>query len=93
MNENQYQKWQDGQIAQWEALCGRCGACCGAFDGDPCEHLCRDDAKKYHCSIYEHRFGTHKTISGKEIKCVPIRNILHASWPGDSCWGYKKAFF
>ncbi len=88
--QNKYLNWQSQQLEQWEAKCGRCGACCGAFDGDPCEHLRQDDAKKYFCSIYDHRFGTHKTVSGKTINCVPIRQILHNSWPGDFCCGYKK---
>ncbi len=96
-DEQLYQHWQQEQEERWEAKCGRCGACCGAFDGDPCEHLRRRDpdvpgraARQYFCTIYERRFGTHKTLSGKEIHCVPIRQILNASWPGDHCCGYKK---
>ncbi len=89
-DDEKYAALQQEQIAQWEAHCGRCGACCGAYDGDPCEHLRRSDDKKYFCGIYEHRFGEHKTISGKTINCVPIRQILHSSWPGDHCCGYKK---
>jgi hypothetical protein len=90
-DQNQYIQWHKQQEEQWESRCGRCGACCGAFDGDPCEHLRQDAQRKYYCSIYDHRFGTHKTLSGKEIRCVPIRQILHFSWPGDSCCGYKKS--
>ena len=94
MSDNsRYQQLQKAQEAQWEAKCGRCGACCGAFDGDPCEHLRRGSAgagRQYFCAIYQHRFGTHKTLSGKEIRCVPIRQILYTSWPGDACCGYKK---
>lgn len=91
MNDNSeaYQRWQEGQLRAWEAKCGRCGACCGTVDGDPCEHLRKDNNSKYFCSIYEHRFGLRKTVSGKEFACVPIRQILHQSWPGDSCCGYK----
>ena len=66
---------------------------CGAYDGDPCEHLRRAEGVKthgYYCSIYDHRFGLHNTVSGNKIRCVPIRQILHASWPGDECCGYKK---
>lgn len=92
MNQEQerYHQFQEQELARWEAKCGRCGACCGAYDGDPCEHLRKDNQQKYFCSVYEHRFGQHKTISGKQINCVPIRQILHASWPGDSCCGYKN---
>lgn len=85
-----YQEWQRNQHDAWEAKCGRCGACCGAFDGDPCEHLRKEAAKGYYCSIYENRFGPHKTVSGKDINCVPIRKILHSKWPGDECCGYKQ---
>ena len=89
-DQNQYDQWQQQELVKWEAKCGRCGACCGAFDGDPCEHLRKDASRKYFCSIYENRFGVHKTLSGKDINCVPIRQILHNSWPGDTCCGYKK---
>ena len=34
-----YQALQTEQFRRWEALCGHCGACCGAAEGDPCEHL------------------------------------------------------
>ncbi len=88
-DQEKYQTWRDEQTARWESLCGRCGACCGAYDGDPCEHLRQDEGKKYYCSIYATRFGMHKTISGKDIRCVPIRDILNSSWPGDHCCGYK----
>ena len=90
MDEKQkYEKWQLTQQDRWESLCGRCGACCGTKDGDPCEHLGRSEDNKYFCRIYENRFGLHKTVSGKPFKCVPIRQILHTSWPGDECCGYK----
>lgn len=88
-DQERYQRIQAEQERAWEAKCGRCGACCGAFDGDPCEHLVKAFDGHYACSIYENRFGLHKTVSGKEIRCVPIRQILHKSWPGDSCCGYK----
>lgn len=63
-----------------EALCKRCGACCGATEGDLCEHLKKDPAEGYFCDIYEGRFGLRKTISGEPILCVPIRNVLHKTW-------------
>ncbi len=90
LDDQKYEQWQEEQTRKWEALCGRCGACCGAFDGDPCEHLRKDGQHKYYCSIYENRFGVHKTINGNEIICGPIRKILHSHWPGDQCCGYKK---
>jgi uncharacterized cysteine cluster protein YcgN (CxxCxxCC family) len=88
--QERYEQRQKEQEARWEALCGRCGACCGVTEGDPCEHLRGSKKGKYFCSIYENRFGMHKTVSGKPFQCVSIRQILHASWPGDECCGYKK---
>jgi uncharacterized cysteine cluster protein YcgN (CxxCxxCC family) len=87
---HRYAQWQEMQEKRWESLCGRCGACCGAVEGDPCEHLRGSKKGDYYCSIYENRFGLHKTLSGKPFLCVPIRKVLHESWPGDECCGYKK---
>jgi hypothetical protein len=89
-DEIRYNALQEQQLKTWEATCTRCGACCGIIEGDPCEHLVETPDGKYACEIYENRFGLHKTRSGKPFRCVPIRDILHKSWPGDSCCGYKK---
>ncbi len=85
-----YQNWQQKQLDAWENKCTRCGACCGVAEGDPCEHLVEASKGKYICSIYENRFGFHKTVSGKVFECVSIRQILHKWWPGDQCCGYKR---
>ncbi len=85
-----YQKHLKKKLELWEAKCTRCGVCCGIVEGDPCEHLVEVGKGVYGCSIYENRFGEHKTVSGKVFRCVPIRDILHKSWPGDQCCGYKK---
>ncbi|MEI7998614.1 MAG: hypothetical protein WCH62_03815 [Candidatus Omnitrophota bacterium] len=91
LDQNAYENWQQQQQERWEALCVRCGACCGAFDGDPCEHLRTDVSQKYYCVVYENRFVVQKkTLTGKNINCVPIRGILNSSWLGDSICGYKK---
>lgn len=89
LDEQRYAKAQEEKRIEWEKDCKNCGACCGIVEGDPCEHLKKGDKNSYTCAIYENRFGEHKTKSGKVIKCVPIRNILHKSWPGDSKCGYK----
>lgn len=89
-DEARYKILQEEQERQWEAKCTRCGACCGIIEGDPCEHLVELKCGKYACAIYERRFGLHKTRSGKPFRCVPIRDILHLSWPGDRCCGYKN---
>jgi len=90
--EQDYEVWLRYRQECWEARCGRCGACCGAFDGDACEHLRKDEFQKYDCAIYENRFGKHRTLHGHEIHCVPIRQILHSFWPGDACCGYKMKY-
>ena len=89
-DEVKYSQWQEQQLLKWEALCDGCGACCGIVDGDPCEHLNKLENGRYTCNIYESRFGVHKTISGLSLKCVPIRDILHKSWPGRNLCSYKN---
>jgi len=90
IEKDQFDAWQQKQLEAWESLCGRCGACCGLAEGDPCEHLVQDSLGKYQCNVYANRFGIRRSISGREFKCVPIRDILHLSWIGDQCCGYKK---
>jgi len=85
-----YQEYWDGKEEDMENLCARCGACCGAFDGDPCSQLQTMPDGTYLCRIYRDRFGVQKTVQGKEITCVPIRTILHASWKYKSSCAYIK---
>ena len=84
-----YDELQSRQQRDWEDRCLHCGACCGIKDEDPCEHLQIDNEGKSRCHIYENRFGFHKTKSGKKFRCVPVRDILHKSWPGDDQCAYK----
>ena len=90
LDQGRYDQWHDIQAKRWESLCGRCGACCGVTEGDPCEHLRGSRKGEYFCSIYENRFGEHRTVSGKIFMCVPMRQLIHGSWPGDECCGYKR---
>jgi hypothetical protein len=90
--QDEYQHWLKEQEDRWEALCGHCGACCGVGEDDPCEHLRGGKKGEYYCSIYTNRFGEHRTVNGKIFNCVPIRQIIHARWPGDVCCGYKREF-
>jgi len=76
---------------EWEALCCRCGACCGAFE-DPCRNLVRNADNTFHCAAYEHRLGMQQTVGGKEFCCVPIRVILAQHWQNDRLCAYKKQF-
>jgi len=85
-----YQKQQEQQYAAWEKSCLCCGACCGVVDEDPCENLECLSPGKYSCRVYENRFGLHKTLGRKDFKCVPIREILNKTWPGDQSCVYKK---
>jgi hypothetical protein len=93
MDENDLEKYnyfQTQQYVKWENACRRCGACCGKNDGDPCEHLVVKNPGQTFCGIYEQRFGLRKTISGQYFQCVPLRQILHDSWPGDWSCVYKR---
>jgi len=85
-----YRDLQKSKLEEWEALCLHCGACCGSIEGDLCENLIKLSENKYFCRVYGNRFGEHHTISGKKMNCVPIRDILYKSWPGDTNCAYKK---
>jgi len=75
---------------QWftENKCKRCGTCCGSQDGHPCEHLARDGDRHY-CTVYESRFGIHKTTTGRIFRCVSIREIIEANGGFPGC-GYLR---
>jgi len=90
MEKLRYEKYQKEAQIKHEALCARCGACCGSKDGDPCIYLKQEPSGKYHCDIYEARFGPHKTISGDDFVCVPIREVFRDNWPGKSMCVYVK---
>ncbi len=85
-----YELYQDKRRQEYEALCKRCGACCGALDKDPCEHLKPAENNKYLCDIYAHRFGLRSTVAGKKFLCIPIRKILFKTWSGSELCAYKK---
>ena len=72
-----------------EEHCARCGVCCGALDGHPCEHL-RRDAQAYYCEIYGQHRGFHHTVDGLPFRCVSIREIIEAVG-GYECCAYVQA--
>ncbi|MDD4294848.1 MAG: hypothetical protein PHP69_04985 [Candidatus Omnitrophica bacterium] len=74
---------------EWEALCIRCGGCCGAFD-DPCKHLRKGSDGKFFCEIYDHRFGVRESVKGEKFDCVHITKILDVPWKNDHLCVYKK---
>lgn len=89
-DSSRYLELQEQQAKAWEEACVGCGACCGTVDGDPCEFLTEQRKGKYFCRIYKNRFGLHRTLGGREFQCVPLRQILHKTWPGDGNCAYKK---
>ena len=91
MDSREYFEKQDQQSADYEAICLRCGACCGALDGDPCLNLVKAADNKYFCKSYDTRIGTQKTVSGKQFHCVPIRNVLEYDGAHPGCAYKKKA--
>ncbi|MDD5731228.1 MAG: hypothetical protein PHN57_08925 [Candidatus Omnitrophica bacterium] len=89
MEELRYLLKQEEQAKEHEALCRRCGACCGAFDGDPCLNLSRDGNDKYYCLKYDTRLGRQQTVSGRTFNCVPIRDLFKFYPPYPDCPYFK----
>jgi uncharacterized cysteine cluster protein YcgN (CxxCxxCC family) len=75
MEDTSYQKKLEEQEAAYEALCRRCGECCGAFGEDPCEHLVETGDGRHECDSYADRLGPQKTRSGVIFTCVTMRNV------------------
>ena len=67
-----------------EDRCRRCGVCCGAIDGHPCEHLQRDGTA-YICEIYGRHHGYHHTVDGIPFRCVSIREVIEAGGGYEGC--------
>ena len=60
-------------------LCTRCGVCCGATDGHPCEHLVRGADGTFLCEIYENRLGPHRTVDGHRFACATIKQVIETT--------------
>jgi uncharacterized cysteine cluster protein YcgN (CxxCxxCC family) len=73
---------------EYEALCARCGKCCG-LETDPCANLNKDASGKYYCASYESRLGRQATVSGRVFTCVPIREVVKKGLPNEGC-GYGR---
>ena len=91
MDNERYNQIQEQKYQAHEALCKRCGACCGVLEEDPCEHLKKGSDDRYFCDTYNNRFSLQKTVKGEPILCVPIRNMLHKTWWGRSQCAYIKS--
>lgn len=85
MDEPEFQLHQKEQFEEYEAICKHCGACCGAYDGDPCANLIRHVDGKYLCSDYENRFRQQITVSGKKFHCIPIREVIAHAGARPNC--------
>ena len=83
------QEYLNAKDQEWESLCLRCGACCGAYD-DPCQHLARDQEGLYYCTIYANRLGTRKSLRGDVFDCVSITEIINTHWKNDHFCIYKR---
>ena len=83
-------RWFPGAEFYEEGLCKRCGVCCGATDGDACEHLRQDADGLWFCEIYEARLGPHRTVRGHLFDCVPIRRVVEHGG-GYACCAYVQA--
>lgn len=88
MNEEDYGRYQQEKMLAHEALCKRCGVCCGAGT-DPCAELKTDDLGRYYCGSYDTRLGQHLTVSGNKFTCVSIREVLTFAPPSIDC-GYSE---
>ena len=87
--EEKYRAYLAEKEQEWETLCLRCGACCGAYE-DPCRELKKGTDGKYFCGIYSRRYGARQTVGGKKFRCMPLRDIIHMSWDHDQLCAYKK---
>lgn len=84
-----YSEKEERDLKEFEALCRRCGNCCGAYDGDFCLNLVDEGNGTYRCKVYDRRVGNQKTISGKVFFCVPIRELIPHGLPYSKC-GYSR---
>ena len=87
---NEVQKYLGQKERENEQMCRHCGACCGAYDGDPCQNLRLTGSGQSKCCDYQNRLGSQRTVSGNKIKCVLIKEILQTHWVGDHLCGYKR---
>lgn len=85
-----YAQYLHANSERFEQLCTQCGECCGATDGDPCQHLKFDiRTHRFFCCDYDSRLGMQKTIKGNTFTCVTIREIIRDGALRANC-GYQK---
>lgn len=76
MDDISYFKKLEYQNESYEALCRRCGVCCGITSGDPCSNLVRSGDNAYMCKVYDKRHGLQYSASGAMFACVNIRDVI-----------------
>ncbi|MGD2278872.1 MAG: hypothetical protein PVH45_02110 [Candidatus Omnitrophota bacterium] len=75
MEARRYLNLMKDKDEEFEAICKRCGKCCGAGD-DPCRNLAKKHDGSYFCKDYDNRLGRQKTVSGRIFNCVSIREHI-----------------
>ena len=76
MDDLAYFKKLEYQNEAYEALCNRCGICCGATTSDPCANLTKRADGTYACGVYDTRHGIQASVSGGMFVCVNIREVI-----------------
>ena len=89
MSLKRYKTYLYRKEKEFEALCTRCGECCGALD-DPCVNLAKAKDGKYFCKEYDNRLGQQKTIKGYPFMCVSIREHISNDTLREKC-AYRKS--
>ena len=85
MDEQAYEKVLANRDATHEALCRRCGQCCGTLGEDPCANLEKLADGTNSCRIYNIRHALQKTMSGRYFMCVNIRDVIKCGASYDNC--------
>lgn len=85
MDDLPYFRKLEYQNEAYEALCKRCGECCGASTSDPCANLAKLENGTYDCRIYETRYGPQQSVSGNIFACVNIREVISAGAGYPNC--------
>lgn len=76
MDDPTYFQRLESRNDAYEALCRRCGVCCGATTDDPCSQLKAVSEGAYVCSTYDKRHGPQLSVKGNMFACVNIRDAI-----------------
>ena len=88
MDDAAYSDNQRRNSEEYEAICKKCGKCCG-LETDPCANLKKSDSGGYYCAVYPSRLGRQVTVSGRVFTCVQIREVVRKGLPNEEC-GYGR---